>query len=506
MRREIIAGCLIFAGVTLPVLLWAQNAQAQPVTQTGIDQQKASGVAPANTNPGDSPQQSSLSQGDTGANSASVSDRLVREIDNMFPGELDKTPDRKKMVQEAIKAFQDRNAERTVEIFDQMTASNPQLPPTDLLLASLSFIIRDQTTGKILLERAAAEHPQNLGISAAFSRLAINEGRTTDGAVHLEKLQRLLKAPEISSEVREFYTIQYLDGSIDVAMRQKRYSEVRSLLGQRRDGFPESRKVQMVSAELEFRENNIAKSLEYLQAAKDKNPRARAPESVIASWYRRTGDQANSEKWLLDAAKKYPMDPQVQLEYASWAIGNENFELALQAIKTAEKNGKETNFSRNLKGKIAFAKGSYGAAAFHFQALATANPENIDAMNMVALSMIESPDENKRKDALKVAENTFRLAPNNLVTRSALGYIYLRLGDLEKAKAALAVGASSKRGASPEIDFFVASVLKAMDQKKNARQVLDVAIRHKGFFLYRSPAKKLLNDLGGPLPTPPAQN
>ena len=122
-------------------------------------------------------------------------------------------------------------------------------------------------------------------------------------------------------------------------------------------------------------------------------------------------------------------------------------------------------------------------------------------MNLLALSMIESMDEKKRKDALRVAEYNFRAAPNNLVSRSALGYIHLRLGNLEKAKAALAVGASSKRGASPEIDFFVASVLNAMDQKKNARQVLDVALAHKGFFLYRLPAKKLLNDLGGPLPS-----
>ena len=505
LRRRTITGCLFWTGFTL-VFIWcspnlcAQGAPFRPPNQAGTSPPMSGGQNPEGSNES---QQSSLGlgQGGTTSKTASVSDRLVGEIDNMIPGELSKNPARMKMVQEAIKAFQNRNAERTVEIFDQMTEANPGLPPTDLLLASLSFIIRDQATGKILMERAATEHPQHLGVSAAFSRLAINEGRVTDGAVHLEKLQRLLKSPEVSGEVSEFYTLQYLDGRIDVAMRQKRYPEVRSLLEQRRSRVPASAKVQMVSAELEFRENNVDKSLGYLRAVKEKNPLARAPESVIASWYRRTGDQANSQKWLLDAAKKYPTDAQVQLEYASWAIGKEDFELASRAIETAEKNSKESDFSRNLKGKIAFAKGSYGAAAFYFESIAAANPKNIDAMNMLALSMIESPDEKKRNTALKVAENNFRLAPNNLVSRSALGYVYLRLGNLEKAKAALAVGASSKRGASPEIDFFVASVLNAMDQKKNARQVLGTAIAHEGFFLYRSPAKKLLNDLGGPLPS-----
>jgi len=102
--------------------------------------------------------QLSLGLGDGFAKPASVFDQLVREIDNMIPGDLDKNPDRKKLVEDAIKAFQDRNAEKTMEIFNQMTASDPYLPPTDLLLASLSFIVSDQSTGKILLERAAAKH------------------------------------------------------------------------------------------------------------------------------------------------------------------------------------------------------------------------------------------------------------------------------------------------------------------------------------------------------------
>jgi len=288
--------------------------------------------------------------------------------------------------------------------------------------------------------------------------MAINQGRIADGSVHLEKLESMLGDPKVSGEVREFYTKQYLDGMIDVAMSQKRFPEARALLDHQRKNLPDSPKVQLVSAELEFWEKDIDKSLEYLNALKSKNPKARAPESVLATWYRRTGDLANSQKWLEAGAAKYPNDPQVQLEYGSWAIRQENFELATASIEKAVKNSKETEFSRNLKGKIAFAKGAYLDAASHFEAIAASNPGNIDAMNMLALSFIESGDENKRKKSLELALNNFRRAP--------------------------------------------ASVLKAMKQKEKARSVLEIALRYKGFFLYRSPAKKMLNDLGGPLPAP----
>ena len=512
MHHLTLSKMILLAGVASVLLMWTDSSLARSPKQLKFGPK--SGVAaptqPAQPNPkGNSQESSSLSLGqdggqdEGGAKSVSVFDRLVREIDNLIPGELEKNPQRKQMVEEAIKAFQARNAEKTVEIFNQMTASEPYLPPTDMLLASLSFIVSDQTTGRILLERAARDYPKNLGISSVFLRLAINEGRVNDGVAHLEKFQRLLSAPEVPGETREFYTKEYLNSAIDIAMRQKRFADARSLLEQRRGKYPESTKSQLVAAELEFSENKIDKSLEYLRALKVESPKARAPESILASWYLRRGDKANSEKWIIDAARKYPDDSQVQLEYASWAISNEDFALASKSIAAAEQSGKETNFSRNLKGKIAFAKGAYAVSLNHYQALAAANPDNIDVMNMLALSLIESTSESNRKKALEVAVNNYRRAPGNLVSRSALGYIQLRSGELEKAKGALAMGAKAQRGASLEIDFFVASVLNAMNQKDKARLVLDTAVRREGFFLYRSPAKKLLNDLGGPLPDPP---
>ena len=398
--------------VAYPLLLsavWILFFQAATVNSQEPKTAREFGPRQASPDQADAPKkpQLSLGLGDGSEKPASVFDQLVREIDNMIPGDLAQNPARKKLVEDAIKAFQDRKAEKTLEIFNQMTASDPYLPPTDLLLASLSFIINDQTTGKVLLERAAAKHPRNLGVSSAFSRLAINQGRVADGSVHLEKLKSLLDDPKVTGEVREFYTRQYLDGMIDVAMGQKRFPEARAFLEQQQKKLPDSLKVQLVSAELEFWEKNIDKSLEHLRTLKSKNPKARAPESVIATWYNRTGDQANSQKWLQDAATKYPNDPQVQLEYASWAIGQEDFELATASINKAVSASKENGFSRNLKAKIAFAKGSYLDAASHYEAIAAANPKNIDAMNMLALSFIESKDENKRKKALDLALNNF---------------------------------------------------------------------------------------------------
>lgn len=430
----------------------------------------------------------------------SLFDKLMTEMENLIPGQLENNPERKKLVEEAIKSFQAKDAKQVVEFFDSIAAADKDFPPTDLLLAAMSFVIKDQSTGRLLLERAASKNVDNIGIHTAFSRLAINEGRISDAILHLDKIKQIAIEQKLSETAANFYARQYHDGMIDVAMRQSRFTDARALLVEQRQKLPDNPKVLMVSAELEFREKNYDKSLGYLSQLKDKYPASRAPESILASWFQRINDNEQSSKWIVAAAEKYPNDAQVQLEYASWAINKEDFPTASMSIKKAEDATKETGFSKNLKGKIAFAERSYVAAEYHYEALAQANPGNFDAVNMYILSLIESTDEAKQKKALDLAIQSYRKLPDNIVAQAALGYVQLRLGNLEQAKIALARGAQAKRGASPEIDFFVASVLKEMGEPEKARGVLDISLKHDGFYLYRSAAKKMLEELGGSLP------
>ena len=194
----------------------------------------------------------------------------------------------------------------------------------------------------------------------------------------------------------------------------------------------------------------------------------------------------------------------MQLEIASWALNEEDFPLASEAIRKVETQGDETIFSRNLKAKIAFAKQSYAIAESHYQAILQREPANFDAANMLALCMVESSDSEKQKKALEISTRNFRSIPDNLVAQASLGYIHFKLGEFEKAKAFLTTAAKTP-GTSPEVEYFVASCLRQFGQKEAAREIVGKALDKKGLFLYRAPAKKLLAELGGstlPKPAP----
>ena len=446
-----------------------------------------------------------VSEADRAAQRQKIFAALFKELDNMIPGNFESGSAKKTAVEDAVRAFQVQDLNKVREIFEGLSKQDKFFPPTELLLASLSYAVQDAKSGLILLERAAVKHPDYPGLYTSFARLAISQNRTSDALALLEKCEKKINGSTgMPQPTKDYFMQQLLDGLTDVAMRQGRFDVARTYLDKQRAALPDNAKVLMVSAELEFKEGKIEKSLEYLNLLKSKYPSTRVPESVLATWSMRSNKPDEGEKWIRSAAEKYPDLPQVQLEFASWAVDNEDFPTASSAIIRAEKAGSESVFSRNLKGKIAFCNQSYGTAELHYQAISQKQPNNFDSVNMYALSLIESKDENKRKLAEQIAIKNAQSLPDNLVAQAALGYIELKLGRVEEARTLIGRVAQTP-GAAPEISYFVASLLNTLGETQEAKKIVDSSLKHKGIFLYRKAAEQLSRELAkstGSLPAP----
>ncbi len=113
---------------------------------------------------------------------------------------------------------------------------------------------------------------------------------------------------------------------------------------------------------------------------------------------------------------------------------------------------------------------------------------------MYALSLIESKDPKKQRLAREIATRNFRALPDNLVAQAALGYVELKLGETEQAKAILTRAARTP-GTAPEIDYFLAALLAKLGEQQQAKLVVESALENKGLFLYRAASQQLLNQL-----------
>ena len=419
--------------------------------------------------------------------------QLVQELNNLIPGDPASNPEQQKVIIDAVKAFQAKDAKLVIQLMKAQALSDPNFPPADVMLAGLSFAIQDPKSGRVLLERAALTHPDKPAVYSTFARLAINENRSTDALALLDKLEQVTQSVSLSPVAAAFYKAQYLDGATDIAMRQRRFADARGYLTKLRELRPGNPKALMVSAELEFNEKNLEQCLLFLKQLQTALPQARPPEIIIANWFQRAGKFDTAKVWIQAAAETYVESPQVQLEVANWAVNEEQFPMAISALKKADVAG-ETPQSLSIKAKIAFAGESYGVAESHYEELYKRFPNNFDASNMYALCLIESDDPAKRKMALEIANQNLRALPNNIIAQAARGYVLLREGKTEQAKTIIG-RAIQKQNASPELRFFAASVLEAMNEKENSKTTLEQALKHRGLFLYRARAKKLLQQL-----------
>lgn len=500
-RRLLIAGAAV---IFIAPMVCAQSVIAQldsnyrpPQELVGSQKQtrlpKGKATSPQVGNPGN------------GKTQQQAFELLVKEIENLVPGKLDDFPQRRKAAEDAVTAFQLRDGSRVIKIFDDHAKTDADFPPTSLLLAGLSFAVKDPKSGRALLERAGLKNADSPAVYSAFARLALNEGRVTDALALLEKMARVKNESTLSANAKEFYEHQLLDGMTDVAMRQQRFADARELLKKQREMGIKNAKVMMSSAELEFKEEKIDKATEYLAKLRENSPNARVPETIIASWFQKTAQPKEAAKWFEDAAKKYPDNPQVQVEVANWAFNEENFQLARVALNKLEEASQESPLTKSIKAKIAFANSSYVVAEGHFEELTAMQPENFDFANLFALCLIESNSDEKKQRALDIANRNFRGLPNNMIAQATLGYIQLRLGETESATSAL--GRALQGGKTPpEINFFGAALLLELGQAEKAKKVLEGLMQTKGIFLYRRAARKMLSDITSGLPEPAAKN
>lgn len=433
-------------------------------------------------------------------------DALFQELDSMVPGDYEEGSKQKAELERAINAFLDRDIKTLNEILDQQAAFDTDFPPKHLMLASMSYRVRDPKQGRRLLEKAAVESPQYPGTYAAFARLALNEGRITDAMALLDKCARMVREGKVNDKVKDHFGRQYIAGMLQVAVAQGRYQEARDLLARQMQQLPDNPKSYLTGAEIEFKAGDLSQSQSYLEKLKELVPEARPFESVFARWFRQKGSVEESEKWLLAAAEKYPKDSASQLDHANFLMSKGDLVGVQAAIAKVEALSGESTATRFLKGQLAFADMRMEDAEKLFeQVIKETQGKNLEAVNLYALAMGESSDPEKQKAAQKIAQQTLGRAPRSTVAQASLAYILLRQGITEQSQRLLLPVVRGKR-VSSEVAYFFGYMLNTLGKKDAARQALQSALENKELFLYRKKCQQLLDQLGGPvsgdLPTP----
>ena len=491
-----------FAALALQVTL-NTSAMGQDALDTLGDLAEPTLQLPAETpNEADAPGASSSPQDQQRAEfNKRLSKALFNELDKLVPGDQTKDSPARESLLLAVDAYMQRKKNKALVILEQAAASQPNFPPAELLMAGMYILAKDQNSGLKLLQTAAAKAPNDPSIYAAYGRLASAANRNVDAKVHFEKLYALLNQVELDEVSKAHYKKGYLEGMALTATRMNDHKQARLLCEQLLEIEPENENTLQLLATIAFQEDKLDEALTNLTKVRNKRPTARAPEAVIASWLARTGQKAKANQWYSKLPVKYADDAGVQLEYAVWALSQEDIAAATAALVKVEAAGNATPATGNLKGKIAFFQRNFDDAVKIFKGLHETNPKNSDYSNMYALSMIESESSTNKALANQLASKNLQDNPNNLAALGSLGYVRLRtLGVNDQLKSVFAKVAQMRaRQPSPEVDYFLASFLRELGDKKNAIAVVHQATQYQGLFMYRKQAEQMKQALAAEL-------
>ena len=423
---------------------------------------------------------------------------------SIIPGGIPDDSDRKTKLDLAVEAFLIGDFAQTVQRLKQAADGDPDLPPSELLMASLVFAAGDNANGMVLLERCAIDHPDEPGVFMSFAQLAVNSKRFTDAQALIEKAAGMIDGDTMSEAAQNFQKARYFKLLTSIQLQRGLFDEAESAITQLKSFSTDQSTAFTLEAELAFKQEQYDRTLSVLkqiEALPDSSGRA---DLTLVKWFQSAGKNDLASQQISAALEAAPDDDELLLSAAQVRMSQEDFVNALVAIRDYEKLKGETDVTSDLKGRIAFARQAYGVAELHFKTLGEKHPGDPNFANIYALCLVESGDTDKQTMARTISERVANKIQNNPLAIASLAYIYLRTGDQEKA-AQLMQQVIKSNSATPEIAYFVARYLYETGKPEQAGKILEQTLRSEKLFLYREAAQELYDSItgtGGELPAP----
>jgi len=420
---------------------------------------------------------------------------LYQELAEMVPGGVVAGSQTEKSLRASVNLIGDQKPLEAQQSLKDLAAADANFPPSDLMLAALAYSIKDNNSGKRLLEQAAVKNEGYPDVYFSFGQLALTQQRFTDAEAHAELALQKIQSGSFTQIQIDHFKQRYYEIKFQTAKARGKLDAAKQFLKQLESVAPKSPQTLMGKAEMAFEDNDIDQSLELLaQLNSLSTGKPQVPQLTIASWFQRRGKTQNADLWIKKAAAENTDNANVQIAAAQWSLNREKFAETLRAVKMLESISGETNLSKEIRAKVAFAQGAYEMAQEKFESLLTSNPGNIDNANMLALSMIQSTDEETRKKALQLASKVANAQPNNSIALSSLAYVMLKSGNTDDARSILAKVAQISNP-NAEVSFIMAYMLSETGQLPQAKIVLEKVVQTKGLFLFRGEAENLLKSV-----------
>jgi len=398
-------------------------------------------------------------------------------------------------VAEAIKLFQSRDFQGTLEQLKLAAEKNTDLPPAQVMMAELFARANQGAAVRSSLESAVVQSPSDPEAYVLLGELALRGRRVTEGHLCLEQAASLLRNFDRSQKRKDLLTTRVLAGLAAAAEARRQWPVAEQHLLQWLKADPKSVAAMQRLARALFQQGRASEALDRLKAAEAADPEnVLSSAATLARFYQQAGDEENAKKWIDYALKKSPQDARVKLIAARMYLEMGNLDAAEKNATAAMQLDPKSLPAMILSGVVALFRQDYRKAEQDFQLALLEKPGNFEAKNNLALALAEQDDETKKRSALAYAKENAQLFPQRTEAVSTYGWALYQAGQVAEADRIMQQLLRSGNFTA-DTAYYIARIAMDQGRQDQAKQLLEAALDKARLFSRKPDAEALLKTL-----------
>ncbi len=399
------------------------------------------------------------------------------------------------LVDLAIEQFGKGDLKAAMQSLQAAAQANPDLPPPRLMLARMMLATQQRAQARAMLELVVIESPAHPGAHVLFGEMALAEGRLTDAQLQFEKASEILASQPISAEQKDELETKTMSGLASVAESRADWSATREQLLKLQALQPRDATVPARLGRAHFELGQLDEARSAFQQAVDLDPAMEPAETSIGWLWAGRQDAAQASSWLEQGVKRHPTSAMAHFGLAMFRTEQENLEAARPSVEAAARLAPRDPRVQLLKALVAHRSGQYDEAAGLLQNLLAEQPANVDARNLLALTLADHPSPAQHPRAVEIAEQLVKQYPYREDLLPTLGWSYLKVGRVDDSLR-IFQAATVNGQARPNTAYFLASALAEKGQVDEARAMLSTSLQAPvGQFSRREEARARLQAL-----------
>lgn len=400
------------------------------------------------------------------------------------------TPERSRPpeIREAIELFEQGDAGAAFQQLQSASAAHSHLPPPRVMLANLYFTSGDVAAGRLALEQAAVESPDDPEVYLILGDLLLRERRWTEAGALFAQGESLWRQYSANDGRKRSLEARLCAGQATVAEARAQWDDAAKLLGRWLKLDPKSLAAQQRIGRALFMLKHEKEAFAAFEAATRIADTAPPAPIAMAMLFQQQGNAAKAAEWIQFALQKDPQGFTTQFGAAQWNWEAGRLDEAAKHAAAAIQLQPDSLDAQLLAAQAAYFRNEQRDAEARLEKLQQQSPGNFVVANLLAWSLSASDDPTKQQRAVELAGLNSERFPDSAEAAATVGYALFRAGHSKEALAQL-TRIKANATLSRDAAYRVARVLYESNQRDQAVELLQGALESPGLFAAEAEAR-----------------